>query len=375
MRIIIGGDFVIRNRCLDRVAQGDYSFLESVRNLFEKSDYNIVNLEGPIQTDKTKPILKFGPNLQMPNQSLEVLKYMDVTNVTLANNHILDYGENALYSTIKKLKSNNIGTVGAGMTAIEAAAPMILEKGGIKVGILNYCENEFSIVSDNTGGANPLNNINIYKAIKRLKNDVDFIIIITHSGHENFHLPSVKMIEEYRYMIDLGADLVVNHHQHCVSGIEDYKGKKIYYGIGNLCFDDLKDKDSSWNEGMLVVVDINLESLTSSFIPYRWVENPFKLEFLPPNSELQREIEYYSSIIGKEEEYNRHLKEYYLEREKGIINSFEPYNNRVLNKLFRMNLLPSFLNKKKLLKILNLIECESHRVVTINAIKNRINNR
>ena len=183
------------------------------------------------------------------------------------------------------------------------------------------------------------------------------------------------MVNEYRYMIDLGADLIINHHQHCVSGIEEYKGKKIYYGIGNFCFDKLGNIDSSWYKGILVSINITPIELNSSYIPYEWEENPFRLRVLPCDCKLSNEIRHYSSIINNPDELKAHLNKYYSEREKGIINSFEPYNNRIFCKLFNLGLMPSFLSKGKLLKLLNLIECESHCIATVKALKNRIYNK
>ena len=133
---------------------------------------------------------------------------------------------------------------------------MILYKeiGDKKLAVINCCEHEFSIATETTAGSNPLNPISQYYAIKEAKEKADYVLVIVHGGHEHYQLPSTRMQETYRFFIDVGADAVVNHHQHCYSGYEYYNGKPIMYGLGNFCFDEGLKKTKQWHEGYIVEI-------------------------------------------------------------------------------------------------------------------------
>lgn len=136
-----------------------------------------------------------------------------------------------------------------------------------KVAIINCCEHEFSIATETTAGANPLNPTSQYYSIVEAKKNADYVIVIVHGGKEHIQVPSKRMIETYRFFIDVGADAVVNHHQHCCCGMEMYNGKPIYYGLGNFCFDWDAKRNCMWNDGYLVVLDTK-DSKKSQVIPY-----------------------------------------------------------------------------------------------------------
>jgi len=117
--------------------------------------------------------------------------------------------------------------------------PLILEHCGKKIGVINACEHEFSIADNEHGGSNALDLINMQEDITEVRKEADFVVLILHGGIEQYHYPTPRMKRWYRHFVDLGADAVVNHHQHCINGYEVYKGKPIFYGLGNFYF--LKD--------------------------------------------------------------------------------------------------------------------------------------
>lgn len=131
---------------------------------------------------------------------------------------------------------------------------------------MNVCEYEFSIAGKSSPGANPIDLIDLCSRIKKIRKDVNYIILIVHGGHEHYQLPSPRMKKLYHFFIDEGVDIVVNHHQHCYSGYELYNNKYIFYGLGNFCFDNKKKRDSIWNEGLLL--ELNLDKTNTSFNLY-----------------------------------------------------------------------------------------------------------
>src|SRR5690554_5322887 len=163
MKIFISGDFYISDEF-----QNKDLINKSVIDLFDEADYRMVNLEAPITVNEPKnKILKTGPHLRMSEDTvMPYLKQLKIDAVTLANNHILDYGATGLHDTFESLKRNKIDYVGAGNNLNEATQPLTLEKDGMRIAILNFCENEWSIAEADKPGANPMDIIDNTNQIK-----------------------------------------------------------------------------------------------------------------------------------------------------------------------------------------------------------------
>lgn len=142
MKIIISGDFYISDDF-----QNKDLIDQTVIDLFQNADYRMVNLEAPFTANEpNNKKLKTGPHLRMTEDIvMPYLKKLKVDAVTLANNHILDYGTKGLTDTFESLKRNKIDYIGAGNNINEASQPLTLEKDGMRIAILNFCENEWSI--------------------------------------------------------------------------------------------------------------------------------------------------------------------------------------------------------------------------------------
>ena len=217
-----------------------------------EADYNIINMEAPIVSGEGTPITKNGSNLKVNSCAIDALKWASFDCVTLANNHFYDYGEKGVKDTLIACRERCIDYVGAGLNLTEASQTLYKEIHGKTFAIINCCEHEYSIAAENSGGSNPINPIQQYYAINEAKKQADHVIVICHGGIEFFQYPTPRMVEWYRFFIDVGADAVINHHQHCYSGYEIYNGKPIFYGLGNFCFDRFDKRNSSWNNGYLV---------------------------------------------------------------------------------------------------------------------------
>src|SRR5690606_37754227 len=152
------------------------------------------------------------------------------------NNHILDYNERGVFDTLAFCAENNIATVGAGKDKWNAREPYFLESRRGRIAILNIAENEWASSTNSSAGANGMDLLNNIKQIQEAKAVRQFVFVIVHGGHEYFNLPSPRMKEQYRFYIENGADLVVGHHTHCISGFELYRGRPIYYSLGNFLF-------------------------------------------------------------------------------------------------------------------------------------------
>lgn len=364
MNIILAGDFCQRYRVDTIIKESRYEVLfNQVTPIIESADYSIVNFEFPIVLDKekAKQIQKCGPNLIGSIEAVDAVKYAGFKCCTLANNHILDQGGQCCIDTKMALIQKGIETVGAGHNLLEAGTTLYKVINGETLAIINCCEHEFSIATDTTAGANPLNPIRQYYAIKEAKNKADYVLVIVHGGHEHFQLPSPRMQETYRFFIDAGADAVVNHHQHCYSGYEMYNGKPIFYGLGNFCFDEPGRRYNIWNEGFMVMLSFEQQKIVYELIPYTQCNDNASVELMKDRTEFDKCIKRLNVIIQDEGELKKRVEEFYSSTASGMLLLHQPYENRILNKLYRMHLLPSLVSKKKYLILQNYLDCESHR--------------
>ena len=372
MKIIVAGDFAPRARLAKQIEERKFSevFPDDVREVIKSADFSFVNFESPVVEDGYQPIPKCGPNLRCTSEAAEAVRYAGFTGVTMANNHILDYGPEGLRRSIECCKCQGLDVVGVGDNLSEAEKILYLEKEGKKLAIINCCEHEFSIASDTTAGANPLNPIHQYYAIQEAKKQADYVLVIVHGGHEHFQLPSPRMQETYRFFVDAGADAVVNHHQHCYSGYEMYREKPIFYGLGNFCFDEDGGRNSTWNEGYMVVLSFDNHEITYEMIPYTQCNEKASVELVKERTSFDKTIEKLNAIIQDSRELKKEVDKYYRTTAPGMLLMHQPYENRILNKLYRMHLLPSLVSRKKYLMLLNYINCEAHYDKHVFALKN-----
>lgn len=367
MKILVAGDLSPKFESSRMIETGDFEGLfKEIKPFTSNADINIVNFETVITNDKCIPIPKNGPNLSTPKNIVKALKYAGFNTVTLANNHFYDFGDEAVELSLNHFTANDISYVGAGRNINEAEQTLFIERDGFRIAIINCCETEFSIASEHHGGSNPLNPIQQYYRIQEAKINSDYIIVIVHGGHECFQLPNLRMQETYRFFIDTGANCVINHHQHCFSGMEIYKECPIFYGLGNFLFDKRKNVyPDSWLEGFFVVLDLNEKNSKASFeiIPYTQSYPKPGIHLLKNDDDKNKfwnRFNELNSIISDRYKLEEELCRFYCKDIRGSLQAFEPYSNKYLRAAYYRKLLPSFLTKSKLFHLLNYISCESH---------------
>ena len=363
MRILVAGDFCQRYRVDTAIRNHQFGELfDEIKPIVASADYSIVNFEFPIvpQGKVPTPIPKCGPNFQGTVDSVLAIEYAGFKCCTLANNHILDQGEEYCIETKKEIEKRGIDTVGVGANLSDAGSILYKTIGKERLAIINCCEHEFSIAMNNSAGANPLNPVRQFYEIKEARENADYVLVVVHGGHEHFQLPSTRMQETYRFFIDAGADAVVNGHQHCYSGFEEFKDKVIVYGLGNFCFDNPKGPNG-WNEGYMVMLEFDGGNARINQL-YPFVQCDESIGVHPINDvEFKQKISVLNDTINSFQNLQKKESEYYSKSAKHILGLYQPYENRFLKKLYNMRLLPSAVSKKRLLSIWNFIECESHR--------------
>lgn len=230
------------NNCYNDFYNDEINPFSAIKNELETVDYNIGNLECLAKGDFGENSLKH-PRLGTESKTLNLLEHLNIGVVTLAHNHVYDNLKDGFLKTIKNLESQNIKFLGADIDLNKSRKELIIEENGIKLGLLNY-------VTENTNPKMPddaevfLNYFEVEKVITHindLKNKVNHVVVLLHWGgkvEEGFY-PDFNQPKIARRLVNAGADLIIGGHSHTVQPYEIYKGKHIFYSLGNFCFDDI----------------------------------------------------------------------------------------------------------------------------------------
>tara|TARA_B100001057_G_C22867481_1_gene957218 strand:+ start:3109 stop:4248 length:1140 start_codon:yes stop_codon:yes gene_type:complete len=346
-----------------------------IKEDFTNQDLTIGNLECPI-TLSNDAIEKNGPHLRGSEEFLSLLKEINFNLFTLGNNHIMDYGIQGLKDTVASCEKNNIQFTGVDFKDINSFPYYYTyEKEGIKLGILNVAEIEFSSTTKKDPGALRYDLVEIYKQIKKIKKHCDKLILIIHGGIENFELPSSQQVKDYRFLAEVGADMIICHHSHKVSGYEIYNGTPIFYGIGNFMF-HAKQKPNDWYIGM------QLNILISDKIVFEIKINQYDIKTNTLRRVSKQKYKVYKSLI---ERLSHIIKdEELLEQELDLFADlhadyyFKVLHNktsrwqRILIDRFKMHSL--FLKKEQNLRLINYFYCDSHSFM-IKKILKKLNDK
>ncbi len=376
IKIVIAGDFS-PNVAACNIPQSSYKELfEYAKSLLDDVDYSIINFEAPIVVNHQNSIVKTGPCKYTRPSAIDILNYLGFSAVSLANNHFFDYGQQGVELTTSYLKNNNIDYVGGGTTLLESRKILYKQIHSKIIAFINCCETEFSIANNEHGGSNVLSPINVfYDILEAKRHKADYIIIITHGGIEHYCYPTRRMIELYRYLIDCGASAVVNHHQHCFSGYEFYNGKPIVYGLGNYYFPKNQYIDDFWNYGYIVKLCFD-ESITLDTIPYKQCSGDFKISSLAELEleEFNKKIHIINNNILDIRKLDSLFDEFVKNTSSQYDYLFSPYQTLLFRKLLQKRLISKRHSKDKLLRLLALIKCESHRDRLINYLSSALKN-
>lgn len=233
----------------------------------QNTDILIGNLECPL-TDTKKPRWHHFKTLKASTKCGEILQTLGLDAVSLANNHIADYGKKGLEDTVKLLEYIGIQWGGAGFTKEEADKPVILERKGYRIGILSLAQPEISAISNLGWGAAVLEAESAIRQMKELKKNTDIAIGYFHQGVEFFHYPTPPQVDLCRNLIRAGAKVIVCHHPHVVQGYEYYNGGLIAYGLGNFLFDMKPVGKTDSRLGAVLRIDFNDVNIKKfEFIP------------------------------------------------------------------------------------------------------------
>lgn len=232
------GDIMLAGKWAPQLKQKGYDqpFL-GVKNALTSSDINFANLESPIsQNGKEYNGKKF--RFRADPLAAQALREAGFNLVTLANNHSMDFGGDALTDTLKHLDKNGIAWVGAGENLSEASKMALYTIKGKKIAFLGYSLTkpfEFFAGKDRPGTSPGYDKL-MTGDITSARRQADYVIVSFHWGKEaNSTIQTYQRATAHK-AIEAGADVIIGHHPHILQGIERYKSGIIFYSLGNFIF-------------------------------------------------------------------------------------------------------------------------------------------
>ncbi len=208
MKLIICGDLsVTATSCPAFEKQDKEAAFGDALPVFSKADRVFVNLECAL-TDSEHRIKKCGPNPKGPKTTADTLKAAGVTDCMLSNNHIFDFGKPGAEDTLEQLDRVGLGYTGYGKNYEDSRKNYFVEHEGVKIGVVNVCEHEYSYATDDREGARPFDEFETMEDIRQAKKLADHVIVIYHGGMETTCRRAMAgdFNKAKRYSLEDGAD-------------------------------------------------------------------------------------------------------------------------------------------------------------------------
>ena len=244
----------------------DHLFSPSVDSVFSRSDYVVGNLECPA-TSIRQPVFKRFIFRAEP-EWLTALKRHGITHLNLANNHSIDQGRNGLRDTWENIRRAGMVPFGAGSTMDEAAQPLLLADHPRRVYLLASLQMPFENYAylPSEPSVSMLTIDSLVAAISRLRQHDPSccIVVCLHWGAEHKLQPTPWQRMQAHRLLSVGADCLIGHHTHTLQTIEQFRGKSIYYSIGNFIFDQMQPLNT---RACMVKLRITAEGLSAETIP------------------------------------------------------------------------------------------------------------
>jgi hypothetical protein len=241
LKLAFAGDLLLGGEWPKRAQSNGVDLLApfmGVSSVIENADIFFVNLEGPISGTGFHQRGSRAAKLSNHPHVTALLKRASNCVCVLANNHIMDEGENGLELTRRTLEKEGVLSVGAGSTSAEAERPVIVECKGKRIGCLAFSTSGSEVgaltVKSGRAGCADLDAIeNVEAAIKRLKTNCDVVVVSLHWGVEFFEYPKAEQVLIVDRLVKAGADYIMGHHPHVLQGIEKRGRSIVMYSLGH----------------------------------------------------------------------------------------------------------------------------------------------
>ncbi len=268
LNIIFTGDILL-DRGVRRVINHhgvDHLFSDGIDSVFRSAQIVVGNLECPA-TKIESPVFKQYIFRSEP-EWLDTLRQHGITHLNLANNHSIDQGREGLLDTKRNIKAAGMVPIGAGASMREAAGPVLLASSPRKVWLvpsLRLALENYSYLTDKPCvSQEPMDSL-MQRVFQLRKADSTAVIIVSlHWGGEHTSKPVPRQRMEAHQLILAGADALICHHTHTLQTIETFRGKPIYYSIGNFIFDPTHPINA---EACIVRLKITSDTINTETLP------------------------------------------------------------------------------------------------------------
>ena len=268
LKIILTGDILL-DRGVRRVIEHhgvDHLFSDGIDSVFRSAQVVVGNLECPA-TKIEAPVFKRYIFRAEP-EWLTALQKHGITHLNLANNHSIDQGREGLIDTKKNITSAGMTPLGAGENMIEASEPVLLASEPRNIWLIPSLrlalENYAYLTDKPCVSQEPIDSLLSRVYHLRQTDSTAVIIVSLHWGGEHTLQPVARQRLDAHQLILAGADAIICHHTHTLQTIETFRGKMIYYSIGNFIFDQQKPLNS---KACIVSLNITKDSLVTETIP------------------------------------------------------------------------------------------------------------
>lgn len=362
MKIIVCGDICFNSINESKAIKGDAEALfTNTLPFIREADVSICNLECPL-TDSKKRLEKSGPNLKASSKTASVLRKAGFDVVSLANNHILDYGEPGVKDTIIGCEVNGMRTLGAADNSENAKKICTINKNGVTVGFYSVADNECASATEQSYGANGFDYCETFDDIRKAANACDALIVLYHSGLEHYQYQSPDLQKRCRKMAECGAKAIICQHSHCIGTFERYNDSLILYGQGNFLFAK-EGQDEKWNTALLLELEIERDKFSWNFCPTEIKDGHVELMSGARAEHVLKELNMRSSeakndvaLHAKWDEFNKNRIGMYW----NMLMCW-PRPIYIANKLLHNGIVKLLVSKRKSIIAENIIRCESHR--------------
>jgi len=294
--IIAVGDIMPTARALPFVKKQGFGYpYLGTSEILKTGDIVIGNLETPLTTKGTRFKNK-KYTFKAPIETATALKETGFTHLSLANNHMMDYGREGLLSTLTALSNEGRHCAGAGENSKEARKISMTEIKGKKIAFLSYSKTypvEF-YARRKRGGTTPGYRKFITADLKKAAKEADIVIVAFHWGGEKLEHPRRYQKELAHLAIDSGADIVIGHHPHVLQGVEHYNDGVIFYSLGNFAFGSYSPSSRESIIAKIVLTDGRISSVKA--VPIN--VNNFEVHFQPKVLEGKKGEEVISHLSG-----------------------------------------------------------------------------
>ena len=240
--IALLGDVALNGLFLTQPEKNHQRFTE-IAPILQSFPLVLANLETPLAGDNEfNPDKKDGKGvIHYTDETTvkEILPMLNITGVSLANNHIYDRGKSGLIHTVKCLETLGIRFTGAGYAA-EHLEPVFFETGGKQVAFCAYVDRDTNPCFPDDAGIfiNYFDEEAVIQKIKSIKKECHNLVLSIHWGRDYSAYPTREQRETARRLVDAGADVILGHHTHTLQPYETYKKGLIFYSLGSFCYGD-----------------------------------------------------------------------------------------------------------------------------------------